>query len=64
MTNSFLNEFSAHNGPVFALDFHPEDKNLLASGGRDKLIKVRPTCFGMLWFIYQRSLLFVFLSDF
>ena len=39
--NTCLVEFPAHSGPVFALDFHPEDKFLLASGGRDKLIKVQ-----------------------
>ncbi|XP_067934537.1 GATOR2 complex protein WDR24-like [Watersipora subatra] len=32
-------EFPAHSGPVFALHFHPEEK-LLASGGRDKFIKI------------------------
>lgn len=40
MPQSCQMEFPAHSGPVFALDFHPEEKNRLASGGRDKLIKV------------------------
>ena len=33
--------FTAHNEPVFAVDWHPEDKNWLATAGRDKMIKVR-----------------------
>ena len=33
--------FTAHNEPVFAIDWHPEDKNWLATAGRDKMIKVR-----------------------
>ncbi|KAK7109667.1 GATOR2 complex protein WDR24-like isoform X2 [Littorina saxatilis] len=32
--------FTAHNEPVFALDWHPEDKHWLATAGRDKMIKV------------------------
>lgn len=36
-----LRQFSAHGGPVLCLDFHPSNKvKLLATGGRDKLIKV------------------------
>ncbi|KAK7484912.1 hypothetical protein BaRGS_00023832 [Batillaria attramentaria] len=33
-------QFTAHNEPVFSLDWHPEDKNWLATAGRDKMIKV------------------------
>ena len=41
--------FTAHNEPVFAVDWHPEDKNWLATAGRDKMIKVRlPTSTGEL----------------
>lgn len=32
--------FAAHNEPVFAIDWHPEEKNWLMTAGRDKLIKV------------------------
>lgn len=35
-----------HNGPAFAIDWHPEEKNWVASAGRDKLIKV--------WDIYAK----------
>lgn len=31
---------AAHNGPVFTVDWHPEERNLFATGGRDKTIKV------------------------
>ncbi|PVD30506.1 hypothetical protein C0Q70_09773 [Pomacea canaliculata] len=33
-------QFTAHNEPVFSLDWHPEDKSWLATAGRDKMIKV------------------------
>ncbi|KAG1698554.1 GATOR complex protein WDR24 [Nymphon striatum] len=33
-------QFTAHSGPVFACDWHPEEKNCLATAGRDKTIKV------------------------
>ncbi|XP_078610021.1 GATOR2 complex protein WDR24-like [Branchiostoma floridae x Branchiostoma japonicum] len=32
--------FTAHSGPVFCCDFHPDDKSWLATAGRDKAIKV------------------------
>uniref|UniRef100_UPI00358FE193 GATOR2 complex protein WDR24 isoform X1 n=1 Tax=Myxine glutinosa TaxID=7769 RepID=UPI00358FE193 len=32
--------FTAHNGPVFSCDWHPEDRGWLATGGRDKMVKV------------------------
>lgn len=31
----------AHQGLVNCIDWHPEDRSLIASGGRDRLIKVR-----------------------
>lgn len=31
---------AAHQGPIFCIRWHLEDKNLLASGGRDRLIQV------------------------
>lgn len=42
-------QFTAHSGPVFSCDWHPDDRKLLATGGRDKTIKVwdlstKPTC--------------------
>lgn len=33
-------QFTAHNEPVFSIDWHPEDKTWLATAGRDKMIKV------------------------
>lgn len=33
-------EITAHTGPVFTLDWNPIDKNWLATGGRDRAIKV------------------------
>ncbi|XP_021954003.1 GATOR complex protein WDR24 isoform X2 [Folsomia candida] len=32
--------FTAHSGPVFTCDWHPENSNVLATGGRDRAIKV------------------------
>ncbi|XP_032814997.2 GATOR2 complex protein WDR24 isoform X2 [Petromyzon marinus] len=32
--------FTAHNGPVFTCDWHPDERGWLATGGRDKLVKV------------------------
>ncbi|MBN3275542.1 WDR24 protein, partial [Polyodon spathula] len=32
--------FTAHNGPVFCCDWHPDDRCWLATGGRDKMVKV------------------------
>ncbi|KAG2455699.1 WDR24 protein, partial [Polypterus senegalus] len=32
--------FTAHNGPVFCCDWHPDDRGWLATGGRDKMVKV------------------------
>ena len=33
-------QFTAHSGPVFACDWHPENKTWLATAGRDKAVKV------------------------
>ncbi|KAK3108630.1 hypothetical protein FSP39_012068, partial [Pinctada imbricata] len=33
-------QITAHSGPIFTLDYHPEDRNWLATAGRDKMIKV------------------------
>ncbi|XP_052812838.1 GATOR complex protein WDR24-like isoform X1 [Mya arenaria] len=33
-------QVTAHSGPVFAINWHPEDKNWLATAGRDKMIKI------------------------
>lgn len=33
-------QFTAHSGPVFTCDWHPEEKRFLATGGRDKAIKI------------------------
>lgn len=35
-----INSFMGHNGPTFAIDWHPEERNWVASAGRDKMIKV------------------------
>ena len=35
-----LAQWQAHSGPAYALDYHPNDFNLIATGGRDRLIKV------------------------
>jgi len=34
-----LQRFSAHYGPVFSIDWHPTE-HWLATGGRDKMIRV------------------------
>ncbi|XP_038076230.1 GATOR complex protein WDR24-like [Patiria miniata] len=39
-TDKYLLSNVAHLGPAFSLDWHPEDRNLIATCGRDKLIKV------------------------
>ncbi|KAK6340145.1 SEA (Seh1-associated) complex subunit [Orbilia blumenaviensis] len=38
-TQGYLKKISAHNGPVFSIDWHPDGK-YVASGGRDKTVKV------------------------
>ena len=32
---------TAHQALVLSVDWHPEDKNLIATGGRDRMVKVR-----------------------
>lgn len=39
-TDRFERQFAAHSGPVFSCDWHPEERNLIATAGRDKTIKV------------------------
>ena len=43
MPNSPLNYYMGHNGPTFAIDWHPEEKTWVASAGRDKMVKVMST---------------------
>ncbi|KAK6165695.1 hypothetical protein SNE40_022574 [Patella caerulea] len=38
-----IKQFPAHTGPAFSLDWHPEEKDWLATAGRDKMIKVWDT---------------------
>ena len=42
--NQCYNHFQAHSNSVFTLNWHPEDKYCLATGGRDYFIKVWDTC--------------------
>ncbi|KAG8199533.1 hypothetical protein JTE90_009375 [Oedothorax gibbosus] len=44
-TDRFEKQFAAHSGPVFTCDWHPEEKFLFATAGRDKTIKVWDTTF-------------------
>ncbi|XP_053207319.1 GATOR complex protein WDR24-like isoform X2 [Panonychus citri] len=42
-------QFTAHNGPIYACDWHPEDRKWFATAGRDNTIKVwdlskKPNC--------------------
>ncbi|XP_042887233.1 GATOR complex protein WDR24-like isoform X1 [Penaeus japonicus] len=39
-TDRMEKQFTAHGGPIFALDWHPEVKTWIATAGRDKTIKV------------------------
>lgn len=36
----FLNGFTAHSGPIYTCDWHPTTPNWLATGSRDKQIKI------------------------
>lgn len=36
----YVKQFTAHSGPVFACDWHPEVKCWLATAGRDRTVKV------------------------
>ncbi|XP_077864597.1 GATOR2 complex protein WDR24 [Saccoglossus kowalevskii] len=38
--DKFYQQFTAHNGPAFSLDGHPEERQWLATAGRDKSIKI------------------------
>lgn len=38
--NSPEKQFTAHSGPMFCLDWHPSEPRWLATGGRDKTIKI------------------------
>lgn len=38
--NAFERRFTAHEGLVMTICWHPEEKSIIASGGRDRLIKV------------------------
>ena len=40
--NQCYNHFQAHSNSVFTLNWHPEDKYCLATGGRDQFIRSRP----------------------
>ncbi|XP_031570799.1 GATOR complex protein WDR24-like [Actinia tenebrosa] len=39
-TDMHYHQFMAHNGPIFTIDWHPEERNWIATGGRDKFVKV------------------------
>ncbi|XP_013785555.1 GATOR complex protein WDR24-like isoform X1 [Limulus polyphemus] len=39
-TDRYEKQFTAHTGPVFTCDWHPEERRWLATGGRDKTIKI------------------------
>ncbi|XP_070565824.1 GATOR2 complex protein WDR24-like isoform X2 [Ptychodera flava] len=39
-TDKYYQMFTAHNGPVFSIDWHTEERNWIASAGRDKTIKI------------------------
>ena len=34
-----LLQLQAHQGPVYCLEWHPEERGVLATGGRDRVIK-------------------------
>lgn len=44
-TSRWERQFTGHTGPAFSIDWHPEDKNWIASAGRDRQIKVRTILF-------------------
>ena len=39
-TDKYEKQYTGHRGPVFTLDWHPEMKTWLATGSRDRTIKV------------------------
>eukprot|EP01134_Creolimax_fragrantissima_P000908 CFRG0908T1 len=40
MPTTWETRIAAHQGPTFCINWHPEDKSVLASGGRDRVIKI------------------------
>lgn len=42
-SNKCTVEIPAHNGPLLTLDWHPQNKYLIATGGRDRVIKIWDT---------------------
>ncbi len=38
--SAYERKIMGHQGPVFCIDWHPDDRNLFASGGRDRFIQV------------------------
>lgn len=38
--STFERRFTAHEGLVMTICWHPEERSIIASGGRDRLIKV------------------------
>ncbi|GIY55612.1 hypothetical protein CDAR_409361 [Caerostris darwini] len=44
-TDRYERQFAAHSGPVFTCDWHPEEKFLFATAGRDKTIKIWDTSY-------------------
>ena len=51
-TSRWERQFTAHGGPVFSIDWHPDERNWLASGGRDKLLKVKAPCMYCMYYMY------------
>ena len=43
-------QFTAHSGPIFTCDWHPENM-WLATASRDKTIKVRHRINGASWYV-------------
>ncbi|KNC83575.1 hypothetical protein SARC_04180 [Sphaeroforma arctica JP610] len=40
MPTTWESRIAAHQGPTFCINWHPEDRSVLASGGRDRVIKI------------------------
>ena len=40
----YVKSFIAHKNSVYTLEWHPEESNKLATGGRDKAVKVSTDC--------------------
>ncbi|ESP01778.1 hypothetical protein LOTGIDRAFT_139155, partial [Lottia gigantea] len=43
MYDRCIKQFPAHTGPTFSIDWHPEERDWIATAGRDKMIKVWDT---------------------